>query len=152
MNEYQTIKETQDHINKVSSFIDLIITELKLRAANHDKSKLQEEELPYFVEATDKLKNLKYGTPEYLQSLEDIRPALEHHYAVNKHHPEHYKNGIDDMDLVDLIEMFCDWNASTRRHIDGNINKSIDINMERFNMTPQLAQIFRNSIKYFDGK
>ena len=36
------------------------------------------------------------------------------------------------LNLLDLIELFCDWKASTLRHNDGNIKKSIEINQNRF--------------------
>ena len=54
------------------------------------------------------------------------------------------------MNLVDLVEMFCDWKASSMRHIDGNLLKSIDINASRFNMSSQLKQIFINTAKMYD--
>jgi len=44
-----------------------------------------------------------------------MKPALEHHYALYRHHPEHFQNGIDDMNLIDLVEMFADWKASSER-------------------------------------
>ena len=50
-------------------------------------------------------------------------PALQHHYEDNCHHPEHYRNGIHDMNMVDLIEMLCDWRAAIKRyHPDGRNN------------------------------
>lgn len=55
-------------------------------------------------------------------------------------------NGIEDMTLLDLVEMLCDWKAASERHDDGNIRKSIEVNAERFNMTPQLRRIFENTI------
>ena len=79
-----------------------------------------------------------------------MKPALDHHYAKNKHHPEHYPDGINDMTLVDLVEMFADWKAATMRHNDGNLLKSIEINTKRFNIDKQLAQIFVNTAKLFD--
>jgi hypothetical protein len=46
--------------------------------------------------------------------------------------------------------MLCDWLASTARVKDGNIRQSIDVNEKRFNMTPQLANILRNTVnRYF---
>ena len=63
------------------------------------------------------------------------------------HHPECHKNGINDMNLLDLIEMFCDWKAASERHNDGNIRKSIEINGKRFNMSDQLVKIFENSVE-----
>ncbi len=47
------------------------------------------------------------------------------------------------MNLVDLIEMFCDWLASTQRHADGDIYKSIEISRERFGLSDDIVQILR---------
>ena len=87
---------------------------------------------------------------QYIEALEKLKPALEHHYASNRHHPEHFVNGINDMTLIDVVEMFCDWKASTLRHNDGNLLKSIEINAERFNMDGQLKQILMNTARMLD--
>jgi hypothetical protein len=79
--------------------------------------------------------------------LKDLKPTLDHHYSNNSHHPEHYKNGIDDMDLLDVIEMLMDWKASTERHDDGNIHSSLEINKNRFHISEQLYNILNNTIK-----
>jgi hypothetical protein len=54
---------------------------------------------------------------------------------------------ISQMNIIDVIEMFCDWRAATLRHADGDINKSIDINQNRFNISDQLSEIFRNTVE-----
>ena len=64
--------------------------------------------------------------------LEALKPALDIHYANNRHHPEHFPKGIRGMDLLDLLEMICDWKASSERHADGNIFNSIEVNQKRF--------------------
>ena len=74
-----------------------------------------------------------------------MKPALDHHYENNRHHPEHFKNGIKDMTLIDLIEMFCDWKTSSERHESGSILSSIDINKERFGYSEELASILLNT-------
>jgi hypothetical protein len=43
--------------------------------------------------------------------------------------------------------MLIDWKSSSERHNDGNIRKSLEINAERFNFSPQLTKIFENTIK-----
>lgn len=58
------------------------------------------------------------------------------------HKPEH---GVSGMDLFDLVEMFFDWKAATERMSSGDIHKSIDINTKRFNLSPQLVRILRNT-------
>lgn len=144
--EQATNFETMRHIEMVRNLLDHIHTELIKRAQKHDQSKLKSPEVELFTEFTAKLAELTYGSTEYDACKEQMGSALEHHYANNRHHPEHFKNGINDMNLVDLLEMLCDWKAASSRHNDGNLRKSIEINGKRFSMAPQLITIFENSI------
>jgi hypothetical protein len=89
-----------------------MINELSKRAVNHDKSKLESPEKEIFEEYTPKLKGTTYGSEEYKEFLKEMKPALDHHYANNRHHPEHFKNGVNDMNLFDLLEMAADWLAA----------------------------------------
>lgn len=148
--EEQTVKETKEHINNVRMFLEMIMQEIVLRAKCHDSSKLEEPEFSTFVEYTPKLKDSTYGSPDYKEFLKEMKVALDHHYAHSRHHPEFFQNGIDGMNLVDIIEMFADWKSASLRHNDGDINKSIEINTKRFNMSQQLVNIFKNSIKLFE--
>lgn len=145
-----TNNETRKHIAMVGAYIGLVVGILQQRAANHDKTKLEEPELQLFTEYTEKLAGCTYGSDEYKTFLEGLKPALNHHYAKNRHHPEHFLNGIEDMTLIDVMEMICDWKAATLRHNDGNILKSIDINTKRFNIDPQLAKILKNTVELFE--
>lgn len=143
---YDSYNDTMEHKKKVSDKIYKIIKELQYRAEYHDDSKLQSPEKEIFDEFTGKLQNSTYGSDEYKENLKNMKSAIEHHYAVNQHHPEHNINGIDGMSLIDIIEMFCDWVAATERHIDDDIKKSLSINKDRFNMSDQLYNIFSNTI------
>lgn len=113
---------------------------------------MKSPEVEAFAEFTPKLAGSTYGSPEYEAFRAAMKPALDHHYARNSHHPEHYPDGINGMDLLDLVEMFCDWKAAGERHNDGNILKSIEKNATRFEMSPQLVRIFTNTAKLFDGE
>lgn len=144
-------EDTLEHIDEVFDLLYDITDRLKIRAALHDASKMNHPESKIFEIYTSKLKNTTYGSDEYKQYLKEMKPALDHHYANNRHHPEHFKNGINDMNLVDLIEMFCDWFAATERHEDGNIFKSIEINKKRFNYSDDLKNIFNNTAELFLG-
>jgi hypothetical protein len=134
----------------VAKFIGVVTTQLQKRAHDHDATKLAPPELELFTKYTDKLASTTYGSKEYKQFLKELKPALDHHYAKNRHHPEHYPNGVNDMTLIDLVEMFCDWKAATLRHADGNILKSIESNTKRFELSDQLAQIFKNTAELFE--
>lgn len=145
-------KDTTQHIFEVQTNISKIIVELHSRLLDHDKTKLESPEKEIFDEATPKLKGLTYGSEEYKKVLEEIKPALDHHYQQNRHHPEHALEGIYGMNLVDLIEMLCDWMAATKRHNDGDIMKSIEINQKRFGYSDELKSILYNTIYYLETK
>ncbi len=138
--------QTLAHICRVSDLLMKMANELLERARLHDRSKLESPEVELFTECTPHLAKLSFGTPEYTESLAKLGPALTHHYAKNRHHPEHHKRGIRDMNLIDMLEMLCDWKAGSERHNDGNIRKSIQFNGQRFGMPVELVEIFENSV------
>lgn len=144
--KYDSEADTLKHIKRVNELLLDCSKELMNRAQVHDDSKLKDPEKALFDLWTPLLKESTYGSPEYKKMLEGLKPSLEHHYKHNSHHPEHYKNGVDDMDLFDIMEMLMDWKAATERHNDGDIFKSISINKERFKMSEQLCQIYRNTV------
>lgn len=147
---YDSTVDTLLHIKRINSLLLQACTELMKRAQHHDDSKLKNPEKPFFDSETPKLASLTYGTPGYEESKRILKHALDHHYAHNSHHPEHYKEGINDFDLFDLLEMFLDWKASSERHHDGNILKSIQENADRFGISPQLVHILNNTAKKID--
>lgn len=136
---------TTKHKFWVAYYIIDLVLNLLLRALLHDLSKYSRHERVHFYKAIHRIKGLTYGSDEYQECLNIIKPGLDHHYDVNRHHPEHYEQGIEGLSLADLIEMFCDWKASSRRHTNGDVLHSIKINKDRFGMSDQLCQILRNS-------
>jgi len=139
------------HKQNVKQFIGYFISALEQRAENHDNSKLEGEEAELLAKYTPILANLTYGSEEYKESLKALGPALDHHYKANSHHPESFETGMSGMTLVDLVEMFCDWMAATKRHNDGDIFKSIEVNEERFGISEELAEILRNTARMLKG-
>ncbi len=152
LNEKATNFDTMRHIERVRNLLGDFVTELLERGRHHDQSKLEQPECAAFTEFTDKLATCTYGSAEYDGYRAAMAPALAHHYARNRHHPEHHKNGVDDMNLIDLLEMICDWKAASERHNDGNIHKSIEKNADRFSMSPQLVRIFENTAELFNDR
>ena len=142
---YDSTNDTVNHIARVRSLMAQMQHNLHVRGTVHDDSKLKSPEKEIFDVMTPKLKACTYGSDEYKGFLAEMKVALDHHYAANTHHPEHYKEGIRGMDLLDLIEMFCDWKAATERHADGSLEKSIQINQKRFNYSDDIKAIFENT-------
>lgn len=144
--------ETMKHIEKVRELIGVFISKLAVRGTDHDRLKLESPEVEIFTEYTPKLASDTYGSEEYYTHLKEMNTALQHHYANYRHHPEHFENGVNDMTLIDIVEMFCDWKASSMRHNDGNILKSIEHNAKRFNIGSQLTGILINTAKMMDER
>jgi hypothetical protein len=152
MKKYDSTKDTKKHIKRVRFYIKSCIRELRKKAVSHDFDKIHDStEKSLFDEFTPKLKDCTFGSDEYKEYLESLKPALDIHYKNNRHHPEHFKNGISGMNLIDLLEMVCDWKASSERHADGNIMKSIEINQERFGYSDELKSILINTAWFLKG-
>ncbi len=145
--KYDSAEDTQQHHDRVVALVKDITDELRAQACDHDASKLGPDEKPIFDEFTPKLKGSTFGSEEYKKFLADMKPALDHHYEANRHHPEHFDNGINGMTLVDIIEMLADWKAASERHENGNIMTSIDLNAKRFKISDQLKEILVNTVK-----
>lgn len=174
--------KTMRHIETVRNYLAVIIRELISRQERHDQSKLESPEVEAYDEITRLLRGLTYGSEEYKASLRSQKPAIDHHYSVNRHHPEFfvtlecggcYKRfpkdatgycdqcgynlfpsspSLRDMNLIDIIEMLCDWKAAGLRHTDGDIFRSIEINKERFGYSEELAQILRNTAEWLNSQ
>lgn len=147
MNDYDSRPDTERHIDRVQELLDAVINKLAARSEVHDASKLEEPEKSGFDYATPRLAGSTYGSDEYKGFLAELKPILEHHYAANSHHPEHYSSGVDGMSLLDVLEMLCDWKAAGERHNDGSIQRSLTVNRDRFKLSEQLQRILENTAR-----
>ena len=146
----EIVDETLKHKRAVFFLIEKIIQLLRSRAFNHDESKLHTPEKEAFDVLTPKLRQTTYNSPEYKEFLLQLKPVLDHHYANNRHHPEHFETGINEMDLMDLAELLADWKAATQNTGgNGDLMKSISILSEKYGISPQLTQILINTAKNF---
>jgi len=141
------IDETLKHIRRVQELLADVTHNLNNRGISHDDSKLMAQEFDGFVEFTPKLKGMTYGSDEYKECLEALKPTLDHHYAAQDHHPENKQDGISAMSLMSLMELITDWKSASERHKNGSIKRSIVINQDRFGYSDELKQIMLNTVK-----
>ena len=148
---YKLMRTIHEHRDRVAFYLNQIVRELLERSLNHDESKFGPEEFPVYAKAIDKFETHHFGTPGYVEAKNSIASATKHHYEHNRHHPEHYSDGIAGMDLVDLIEMLCDWKAATLNHKDvpGNMAKSMEFGIRQYKISPQLAKVLYNTIQNY---
>lgn len=144
--------ETFQHIHEVRKNLTSVINRLLDRALQHDMTKMGPGEMEGFAVATHQLKDVEYGSDRYYEMLAELQTTIRQHHSVNSHHPEFYENGMDGMDLIDLLEMICDWIAATKRTANGDPMKSLEHNTTRHNISPQLKSILANTIKNLETK
>jgi len=142
----KTREDTHAHRLQVLAFLMSVGMELLERGETHDESKLHSPELEAFTRVRLELDGAEYGSDEYKEALEALGPALQHHYEHNRHHPEHYTDGVAGMDALDLVEMMADWIAASRRREGSTPHLSLEHNIERFGIEGQLASVLRNTL------
>lgn len=150
MTRKQYEAEITGHVDKVKELMRDFINRIVSRSVKHDKLKLESPEAAVFMEHIPKLANTTYGSEDYYSCLKEMQPALDHHYANYRHHPEHFENGVSGMTLVDLVEMFCDWKASNLRQQNTGFIDSIEQSAKRFHIDDQLKQILINTANMGD--
>jgi len=146
---YDSTADTLRHIERVRELLDQVTMAVAVRAREHDASKLEPPEKPAFDEFTPLLSAITYGSAGYRAHLAAMKPALDHHYAANRHHPEYHRHGVTTMTLVDLIEMLADWKASTAKHADGSLCESLRSNAARFNIPDGLMRVLWETARAF---
>lgn len=88
--ELETTAQTWAHIDVLRKFLRILAFDLLTRGETHDRSKFDRAEVDAFTQYTPKLKTTTYGSEEYRSYLREMKPALDHHYAHNRHHPEFF--------------------------------------------------------------
>lgn len=136
---------TTSHIHEVNEILDWFVIELKERAFKHDISKYSDEEMEGFAKVQQMI--MENGSVEHSEILKVLAPVLIRHYERNRHHPEHFPNKINDMNLIDLMEMFADWLATLHNKDIDKVNDSIDVSQERFGFDGVLNKIFKNTVR-----
>lgn len=146
---FDSTADTLRHSLRVADLMSAPIKELLDRSIRHDLSKTVEPERSTYDEFVPKLRTATYGSEEYRSLVAAMGAGLAHHYAHNRHHPEHFPDGLRGMTLVDLIEMLADWTAATERGRDGDLAASLEIHSERFGIAPQVMDILRNTARQY---
>lgn len=146
---FDSTADTLRHSLRVAELMGEPIKELIDRSTQHDLSKSREPELSTYDQCVPKLHEATYGTAEYAEVVAAMGEGLRHHYAHNRHHPEHFPDGINGMTLIDLVEMLADWKAAAERGGDGDLARALLINRERFGITAQLMDILINTAHHY---
>jgi hypothetical protein len=125
------IEDTEKHIYRVQELAEDVASAIMTDTEFHDQSKLEEPERSIYEEVVPQFVGLEYGSDEYKAVAKKLGPAWDHHKAHNRHHVEYFDNHVEGMNLIDIIEMLCDWKAAGER--GGNsIAKSFAVQRARW--------------------
>lgn len=145
---YDSTQDTKKHIVTVGKYIVYFQRALEERFSSHDLSKLQEPEKSMYDKYKPLIRQAEiefgYGSKEYEGVLKKMGEALQHHFKANSHHPEYYPNGINGMNLIDIVEMLCDWKAASEQY---GTPLNLEANRKRFKISDQLFEILQNTVK-----
>lgn len=133
-----------DHKGLVFIYSLSFCKDFLLRAIFHDLSKVYPDELKGFSVTSRIFRKIPYGGSLYAEYRQKTSEVLKLHYQRSKHHPEHYEKGVQGMSLLDIVEMFVDWTAASRRQSKGSLRSSIRQNKDRFGLGEVLTDIFIN--------
>lgn len=144
-------KETQDHRMQVAAMLERVATELRNRQKNHDKSKLAEPELSGYTAMIPQISKYPRGSEEQKRVFARFKHIIDHHYRNNRHHAQFFKNGIKDMNLVDVFEMICDWcSAAYQREGARDMVKVVAGNKDWMGFSDEFEAVLENTVRDFN--
>lgn len=146
--QYDCTEDVMEHKRKVEYWLKGFSHQLERRAVYHDDSKLNDPvEKALFDKWTPNLRQQTFGSDDYKVSLEGMGEGVTLHYKANRHHPEHFANGVDGMTIIDVVEMLTDWMAAAQAR---NVPVDLAHAAERFGLSDQMVQIFANTLREED--
>jgi len=148
--EFEVLTDLLMHISEVKENLASIKNDLEKRGVAHDRSKLEAIEFDAFVKTRPKFKTVNFGTKEYQKCTDEIKPAIDHHYAVNRHHTAYHFNGFDDMNLLDILEMLADWKAASRRNTGLSFADSLPKAYEKYSIPENMQRHIESTLTYLE--
>jgi hypothetical protein len=146
--KYDCTNDVIDHKVRVGYWLSGFMAQLENRLKTHDDSKLNDpREKEMFDKWAPELKERVFGTDAYKIALDGMGEGIKLHYKANRHHPEHFEHGVNDMTLMDVVEMLCDWMAAAQAR---NTHVDLAHAAERFGLSEQLVKIFANTLREED--
>ena len=150
--DIQAIKKLREHNRSVGQQVIQVCNQLIDRALIHDDSIFTDEDLKLVIQEKKELMDLvaqgySRNSPQQQNHRKKWKPLLgEKHYSLNRHHIQYHDGGINGMNLIDLIEMLCDWYVATKEN-NRDIDKSIRENVQEHKIDSQLSRILKNTVR-----
>jgi len=149
-NEQKNVGLILKHKEDIAKMLAKFAGEISYRSAIHDNSKFDTDEFNACSENVNEFGKHEFDSPGERELRLRLSDAFSSHRKKNRHHPEHFDNGIDGMNLIDLLEMVADWRSASNRNAGDSIRKSLPIVQEKYKISPQLMNVLTNTIRDFN--
>lgn len=138
------------HQNTVKKWLSHFSSILQSRVLIHDRSKLKEPELSLWKKM-DEEPMYPYGSKEYSDKLKRHHHVFELHWKNpdNRHHPEHFTDPTAEMDLIDMVEMLCDWLGYKETLSYAEASKLVEQQCKRFNFPEEFRSLLLNTLSNY---
>lgn len=139
-------KQLIKHIRSVRFKMGLLANLIRKRSRSHDSFKFKEDILTVLSNY-----NLQLSIAIDEDEILNLEKKIELINTRNAKHPAFHKNGINNMTLVDIIEMFSDWLIiAEEKNLD--TVEFLEDNCKQFKISSQVLNIFINTLPLIKNK
>ena len=143
-------KRLSIHKTAVEISMNKLAKRIRIRGSRHDNSAMSGlEHAIGSMYSKHKLPTHWISDPTTLGNYpKDIQSAIKSHYENNDHHPEHFENGMYDMNIIQLTEMICDVFETLRENgvSQSDVHHHIEHMCNNYNIAEPLSSIIKNTI------
>lgn len=134
-----------EHRALVHDKMATVSRDINTRARHHDQSSLNGSEFRIYEEHFDELQKYPMFDPRRDAVLKEMRVATMYHHNANDHHPEHFDDGINGMNLIQMIEFVADiMSQSEQNGID--VYEMLPLLKDQYDISSQLYQVILNTV------
>lgn len=146
-------KSVMMHKTHVSLLMEIMSRDIRRKGRLHDVSKLSGIEASMgemFQEDYNKINVAIPLMPDIEKYNNEMAPAFVEHFKNNDHHVEHFKNGLSDMNILQLTELLCDSLAHMieKGYAKYECLEKIEFQLKSCNASDDLISIAKNTIDY----
>lgn len=140
------------HKRMINNDFQNIINYLNEKAISHDDDKILPGEVnDTYVQHFPKLKQIEFGTKEYLDYEQRYFKTAHNLHAQNRHHYYSPLNDMQDVDLFDVLEAMVDIRQSQRQYAGYDINCIMNTFKQKGVLDFDLEKVVFNTLKRLES-
>ncbi|EGC28246.1 hypothetical protein DICPUDRAFT_85639 [Dictyostelium purpureum] len=137
----------------MEGYCNLSKKELKERGDLHDASKYEPPEIEPYIWLTwyhhCKHCNIDFKYPDGVEKL--VKEGCDHHLHCNRHHPESHSDP-NEMSVLDIVEMVCDWSAISQELNQGSCINYVKQHISKWSFSNEKLNFIFKTITEFDNR